>query len=70
LQWVLADLDASQQPTILDPSKLAEYVGSFGPRRVSLEYFRLSFGRDESGSIDQVIGLHDDGHEDSDPKDD
>ena len=33
-----------------------------------LEYFRLSFGYDESGKIVKVIGLYDDGRNDENPK--
>jgi len=29
-----------------------------------LEYFRLGFGRDDSGAIDRVVGNYDDGHQD------
>jgi hypothetical protein len=48
-----------QQPAHrLDP--MGEDVFRVG----ELAYFRLRFGRDESGRIDRVIGMYDDGGED------
>ena len=34
-----------------------------------LEYFRVQFNRDKSGTVTEIIGLYDDGHRDGNARD-
>jgi hypothetical protein len=34
-----------------------------------LDFFRLTFGRDESGGVTEIVGLYDDGHTDTNVRD-
>ncbi len=48
LQWASEALSAEVKPMTLDPSMLAEYVGTYGPRRVWLDDGKLLYQRGEN----------------------
>jgi hypothetical protein len=50
------------------PAYLLEPMGDDLFRVGGLDYFRLEFGRDDSGAIVKVIGLYDSGNEDENEK--
>lgn len=48
LQWAAEAIAARVRPTQLDEAKLAEYVGTYGPRRVWLENGKLRYQREQN----------------------
>ncbi|MDF1544577.1 MAG: S41 family peptidase [bacterium] len=47
LQWAYDNFEAELNPMILDPEKLKEYVGDFGPRHIFIEEGSLIYQRDQ-----------------------
>jgi hypothetical protein len=98
-EWALLDIESRSNPVELPGSILAELVGDYGPRHITMEegilyyqregrdrmrlepmneevfrvgdldYFRLSFERDEGGAVVRVIGHYEGGRTDSNERD-
>lgn len=99
LSWHMSLLESKINPYTLDQNALNEYVGIYGPRKVTfengnlyyqrennpsyklipmakdkfyiaeLDFFQVLFERDETGKIDRITGLYDNGQTDSNLKD-
>ncbi len=99
LGWIIAGKEAARNPLSVTPEELQPFVGTYGPRAITLEngelyyqredrpkyrlipmgndtfmldgldYFRLQFGRDETGAVAELIGLYDNAQKDGNPKD-
>ena len=99
LEWDKLEVASHLEPATIDPARMDEYVGAYGPRRIfaedglyyyqredrapllleplgedlfrvgDLDYFRLSFGRDDDGNIVKIIGLYRGGRTDENPRD-
>ena len=94
-EWALLDIESRANPLELPKDVLAELVGDYGPRHITMEegvlyyqregrdrmrlepmndevfrvgdldYFRLSFERDDDGDVVRVIGHYEGGRTDS-----
>jgi hypothetical protein len=99
LEWLIAGKEAERNSVSLTAEQMQAYVGSYGPRTITLQegklyyqreerpkyrlipmgedtfmlegldYFRVRFGRDDTGTITEIIGLYNDGHRDGNPRD-
>ncbi|MDD3732993.1 MAG: S41 family peptidase [candidate division Zixibacteria bacterium] len=98
LSWHISLLESKINPYTLDQNALNEFVGIYGPRKVTfehgnlyyqrennpgyklipmakdkfyiaeLDFFQVLFERDETGKIDRITGLYDNGRSDSNLK--
>lgn len=59
LAWVRDGLAIEQHPVDLAPSKLAEYVGAYGPRSITLTESALRYRRGE-GPVLELVPMGDD----------
>jgi hypothetical protein len=98
LEWDRLEVASRLEPAAIDPARMEDFVGRYGPRRIfvedgayyyqredraplrleplgedlfrvgDLDYFRLSFGRDEAGRVVKIIGLYRGGRTDENPR--
>jgi C-terminal processing protease CtpA/Prc len=47
IEWAMVSLEALNNPMTLQPEKLKQYVGSFGPRKITLENDQLFYQRED-----------------------
>jgi len=93
--WSLTDLESRLEPVEISQEQMAQYVGTYGPRRIfvedgvlyyqredrpryelqpmgqdlfrvgDLDYFRVTFERDDEGAVVRITGLYDNGSTDA-----